>query len=126
MNNLYGWAMSQPLPTGKFKWVEVNPEELPRLAKREHFGYVLEVDVRYPNEIHDFHNKLPFMCEKMKINGVMKLTPNLNNKTRYVVHIRALMQAPNHGLILERIHRAIEFEQSAWVKPYIDFNEFKN
>ena len=56
----------------------------------------------------------------MKINGVEKLTPNLDNKSRYIVHIRALKQALDHGLILERIHRAIEFEQSAWMKPYID------
>ena len=58
----------------------------------------------------------------MKINGVEKLTPNLCNKKRYVVHIRALKQALDHGLILERIHRVIEFKQSAWMKPYIDFN----
>ena len=58
----------------------------------------------------------------MKINRVENLVPNLKDKKNYVIHIRALDQALGHGLILERIHRAIEFDQSAWMKPYIDFN----
>ena len=58
----------------------------------------------------------------MEINGVEKLVPNLHNKRNYVIHIRALDQALTHGLILDRIHRAIEFDQSAWMKTYIDFN----
>ena len=62
------------------------------------------------------------MCEKMKINDVEKLVPNLNDKKNYVVHIKALYQALKHGLILGKVHRVIEFNQSAWLKPYIDFN----
>ena len=62
------------------------------------------------------------MCERMKINGVEKLIPNLYDKKRYVIHIRALEQALKHGLVLDCIHRAIEFKQSAWMKEYIDFN----
>ena len=62
------------------------------------------------------------MYERMKINGVEKLIPNLYDKKRYVIHIRALDQALKHGLVLECIHRAIEFKQSAWMKGYIDFN----
>ena len=62
------------------------------------------------------------MCEGMVINGVEKLIPNLYYKKRYVIHIRALEQALKHGLVLERIHRATEFEQSVWMKEYIDFN----
>ena len=121
-NNLYSWAMSQPLPTGGFKWVNIKPEKIPKLAKLKSKGYILEVDVRYPKELHDYHNDLPFMCEKIKINGVEKLIPNLYDKKRYVIHIRALDQTLNHGLVLERIHRAIEFKQSTWMKEYIDFN----
>ena len=80
-NNLYGWAMIQPLPTGGFKWVgDVTPDEIRRLAKIERKGYLLEVDVKYPKELHDSHNDLPFMCEKLKINGVEKLVPNLYDK----------------------------------------------
>ena len=62
------------------------------------------------------------MCERMKINGVEKLIPNLYYKKRYVIHIRALEQALKHGLVLECIHRVIEFKQSAWMKEHIDFN----
>ena len=62
------------------------------------------------------------MCEKMKINKVEKLVPNLYDKKKYVIHITALDQALKHGLILEKVHRVIEFNQSAWLKPYIDFN----
>ena len=121
-SNLYGWAMSQSLPTVGFKWVSTEPNEVRELAARTDKGYLLEVDVSYPRELHDFHNDLPFMCEKMKISGVEKLVPNLHNKRNYVIHIRALDQALSHRLVVECIHRAIEFDQSAWMKPYIDFN----
>ena len=89
---------------------------------KKDYGYLLEVDVVYPKELHDYHNNLPFMCAKMKINGVEKLVPNLYYKRKYVIYIKALKQAINHGLVLERIHRCIEFKQSAWMKEYIDFN----
>ena len=62
------------------------------------------------------------MCERMKINGVEKLIPNLYYKKRHVIHIRALDQALRHGLVLERIHRVIKFKQSTWMKEYTDFN----
>ena len=62
------------------------------------------------------------MCEKMKINGVKKLAPNLNDKKNYVIHIKVLNQALKLGLILEKGHHVIEFNQSAWFKPYINFN----
>ena len=126
-NNLYGWAMSQPLPTGGFHWVELRKDWSPKtiikeLAVKKDRGYLLEVDVAYPKELHDYHNNLPFMCAKMKINGVEKLVPNLYYKKKYVIHIKVLKQANDHGPVLERIHRCIEFKQSAWMKEYIDFN----
>ena len=133
-NNLYGWAMSQPLPTGGFKWISIGPcgswptqrpikpNKISQLTKRKSKGYLLEVDVRYPRELHDSHNDLPFMGKQRKINGVEKLIPNLYDKKRYVIHVQALDQTLKHGLVLECIHRAIEFKQSAWMKEYIDFN----
>ena len=121
-NILNGWAMSQLLPTSKFKWVEIDPDHISDLAASKFKGYLLEVDVRYPTESHDSHNDLPFMCFKMKINKVEKLVPNLRDKKKYVIHIRALDQVLRHGLVLDRIHRAIEFNQMDWMKPYIDFN----
>ena len=121
-NNLYGWPMSQPLPTRGFRWVDIHPNEISELANYSEKGYLLEVDVAYPRELHDYHNDLSFMFERMRINGLEKLVPNLYYKKRYVIHIRALEQALKHGLVLERIHRAIEVKQSAWMKEYIDFN----
>ena len=121
-NNLYGWAMSQSLPTGGFRWVTIKPNEIDKLAARTDKGYLLEVDVSYPRELHDSHNDLSFMCDGMEINHVEKLVPNLHNKRNYVIHIRALDQALSHRLCLERIHQTIEFDQSAWMKTYIDFN----
>ena len=121
-NNLYGWAMSQPLPIGGFRWVDTEPNKISELATRTDKGYTPEVDVSYPIELHNQHNDLPFMCERIEINRVEKLVPNLRDKKSYIIHIRALAQALRHGLILDRTHRAIEFDQSAWMKPYIDFN----
>ena len=89
-NNLYRWAMSQPLPAGGFCWVDVHPDKFSKLANNSDKGYLLEVDVAYPRELHDYHNDLPFMCERMAINRVEKLVPNLYYKKRYVIHIRAL------------------------------------
>ena len=115
-NNLCGWAMSQPLPNGGFHWVELRKDWSVKtiaeeLATKKNYGYLLEVDVAYPKELHDYHNDIPFMCAKMKINGVEKLVPNLYYKKKYVIHIKALKQAIDHGLVLERIHRCIEFNQ---------------
>ena len=93
--------MSQPLPTGRFRWADVKPNEIHKLAKREEKGYLLEVNVSYPRDLHDSHNDLPFMCERLKIGGVEKLVPNLCNKKSYVIHIQALKQALSHGLILD-------------------------
>ena len=121
-NNLYGWAMSQPLPTGGFKWTDVNPSKISELATRTDKGYILEVDVSYPKDLHNSHNDLPFMCERMEINGVEQLVPNLRDRKNYVIHIQALNQALQHRLRLYGIHRAIEFNQSPWLKTYIDFN----
>ena len=128
-NNLYGWAMSQPLPTGEFKWVNVREDIEPKkvvdmLVKNSDwgYGYLLEVDIQYPPELHSHHNDLPFMCEKISVNGVEKLVPNLYDKEKYVIHVRAVKQALDHGLVLKKIHKTIQFKQSAWMKEYIDFN----
>ena len=118
-SNLYGWARSQPLPTGGFHWVDIHPNEISELVTNKNKGYLLELDVAYPKELHDYHNDLPFMCERMSLGGVEKLVPNLYYKKRYVIHIKALNQALKHGLVLERIHKAMEFNQLAWMKEYI-------
>ena len=86
-NNLYGWEMSQLLPTGGLRWVDVNPNEIDKLTRHTDKDYILEVDVSYPRDLHDSHNDRPFMCERMEIDGVVKRVPNLHNKNNYVIHI---------------------------------------
>ena len=85
----------------------------------------MEVDVDYPRELHDSHNDLTFLCQKIKVDGIEKLIPNSKkplHKEKYVIHIKLLKQALNHGLELKKIHRVIQFKQSGWMKEYIDFN----
>ena len=126
--------MSQPLPTGEFKWVDIENlkggarelkktiDMMVRNSNNRGVGYVLEVDVKYPRELHDLCNDLPFMCEKIRVSGVEKLVPNLHDKKKYVIHVNTLKQVLDHGLVLEKIHRVIQFKQSVWMKEYIDFN----
>ena len=124
-NRLSGWAMIQNLPTHGFKWKEeedVTPEKIDKLVKKDKREYLLEVNVEYPKELHENHNKLPFLTEKMKISRVEKLVPNLKDKKGYVVHIKALDQALKHDLKLKNVHRVIEFQQSRWMKAYIMLN----
>ena len=85
-------------------------------------GCILEVDVEYPENLHNLHNDLPFLRERMKIDKCKKLVCNLHDKKSYVVQIRSLKQALNHGLILKKVHRVIQFNQETWLKPYIDMN----
>ena len=124
-NNLYGWAMYQNLPTHGFLWKEAEdftPEKIDELVKKDKRGYLLEVHVKYPKELHKNDNELPFLAKRMKIGREEKLVPNLNNKKRYVVHIKALDQALKHGLKFKKVHRVIEFQHSKWMKTYIMLN----
>ena len=125
-NNSYGWAMSQKLPKNNFKWVEdtsrINKEFIKNHNENSNKGYILEVDVKYPKKLHDLYSDLPFLPRRMKIDKCKKLVRNLQNKKKYVVQIKSLKQALNHGLKLKKIHRIIEFNQKAWLKPYIDMN----
>ena len=123
-NNLYGWAMSQKLPINGFKWVnnEINEEFIKNYNENSDKGCILEVDIKYLRKLHDLHSDLPFLPKRMKIDQCKKLVCNLRNKKKYVVHIKLLKQALNHGLKLKKVHRIIEFNQEAWLKPYIDMN----
>ena len=85
-------------------------------------GYILKVDVEYPENICMLHSDLVFLPQRMKISKCTKLVCTTQNKENYVIHIRALKQALNHGLKLTKVHRIIQFDQEAWLKPYIDMN----
>ena len=80
------------------------------------------MDVKYLKRLHKLHSDLTFLPERMKIDKCNKLVCNLSNKKKYVTHINSLKQALNHGLKLKKIHRIIEFNQEAWLKPYIGMN----
>ena len=147
-NNLYGWAMSQYLPTGGFRWMtekQINKINLDKYKDDSKKGLILEVDLEYPKELHDLHNNYPLAAEKIKVTNDMlsdyskkisdkynistglvhKLIPTLSNKNKYVIHYRNLQLYINLGLKLTKIHRVLEFNQSPWLKQYIDFNTEK-
>ena len=127
-NNFYGLAMSNKLPVNGFKWLdsdkinEINEDFIKNYDENNDKGYNFEVDVKYPKRLHELHSDLPFLSERMEINKCKKLVCNLFNKKKYVTHINSLKQALNHGLKLKKIHRIIEFNHEAWLKPYIDMN----
>ena len=124
-DNLYGRAMSKKLPVNGFKWTDndkINEEFIKNYNENDKKGYIFEVDVKYPKKLHDLHSDLPFLPERMEINKCKKLVYNLYDKKKYIVHINSLKQALNRGLKLKKIHRIIEFNQEAWLKPYIDMN----
>lgn len=122
-NNLYGWAMCEPLPVGKFEWM--NEEELlnwERKVNSEGIGCVLEVDLEYPEELHDYHNDFPLAPETLTLNKVPKLTPNLMNKKKMVLHGENLKLYLSLGLKLGKVWREIKFKEKAWMKDYIEMN----
>ena len=145
-NNLYGWAMSQKLLTGDFRWIPC-PEyiNLDSYDENSARGLILEVDLEYPKELHSLHNDYPLASEKitvgeemlsdysreilgregMTIGKVQKLNPNLKDKEKYVLHYQNLQLYLKLGLKLKKIHRALEFSQSKWLEPYIAFNTQK-
>ena len=140
-NNLYGWAMSQPMPTGGFRWVDYSETLLDKPADSA-IGYILEVDLAYPSSKHAEHNDYPLAPEKMKVDKSMmspyqqrlvddlnvnsyeseKLVPNLQPKTRYVLHYRNLQLYLKLGLKLERVHKVLAFDQRPWMASYIEKN----
>ena len=148
-NNLYGWAMCKRLPTGNFKWLNNLPETseeiesfLNKYTEDGDRGIILEVDLEYPKELHDLHNEYPCAPEKMIITDDMlsdyakkmkeehsissgkvpKLVTTLYDKEKYVLHYQNLKLYLKLGLKIKKIHRVLEFNQSEWLKEYIDFN----
>ena len=125
-NNLYGWAMSQKLPVNGFKWENdlsrFNEDFIKNYNENSDVGYFLEVDVEYPKKLFGSHKDLPFLPERKKLEKVEKLVCSIEDKEKYVIHIRALKQALNNGLKLKMVHRVIKFQQKALLKSYIDMN----
>ncbi|KAL4135504.1 hypothetical protein QTP88_007110 [Uroleucon formosanum] len=123
-NNLYGWAMSKYLPTGDFKWVDsLNDFDVMNISDKSCKGYILEVDLHYPKELHDLHSDFPLAPERHFDNKQLpKLLTTLYDKKKYIIHYETLKLYINLGLKIEKIHRVLEFSQSPWLKVYVDFN----
>ena len=68
------------------------------------------------------HSDLPILPDRKKIGKTEKLVCGIEDKGKYVIHVNALKQALNHGLRLINVHRVIQFNQEAWMEPYIDMN----
>ena len=146
MNNLYGCAISEYLPYEGFRWLKnIDKFDMMSINDKSPIGYFLEVDHEYPDELHELHNDFPLAPEKLTVSGdmlskyckkiadkyeikvgdVKKLIPNLGNKTNYVVHYRNLQLYLSLEMKLTKIHRVLKFNQSDWMKKYIDFNTEK-
>ncbi|KAJ4444899.1 hypothetical protein ANN_06697 [Periplaneta americana] len=126
-NNLYGFAMSQKLPYGGFEWLsdeEIHHFDLQAINDDSEIGYILEVDIEYPNHLFEKHRDLPFCAEFAKPPGgkQKKLLTTLYSKQHYVAHYKLLQQTVDNGLQIVKIHRVIKFKQSYWLKQYIDLN----
>lgn len=143
-NNLYGEAMTQKLPISDFKWVtDTDSNRLINFDPNGDYGLYVECDLHYPKELHDLHNNYPLAVESRSIlkselspyqlnqltthkeghsEKLKKLVPNLYDKKNYICHIKNLQYYLKKGLTLTKIHRVLKFKQSAWLKPYIDFN----
>ena len=145
-NNLYGWTMSEYLPYKEFNWLKnVDKFDVNSINEKSDTGYFLEVDLKYPDELHGLHNDYSLAPEKcavtndmlskyckeiadkydIKVVDVKKLIPNLRHKTKYVLHYRNLQLYLFLGMKLIKIHRMLKFKQSNWMKKYIDFNTEK-
>ena len=147
-NNLYGLAMSQYLPTGNFKWMtdkEISKIDLGKYKADGKKGLILEVDLEYPQELHDIHNDYPVAPEKVKVSNnmlsayckkiaeeynisiglVSKLVSTLRDKKECVLHYHNLQLYLDLGSKIKKVHRVLKVDQSTWLKQYIDFNAEK-
>ena len=146
MNNLCGWAMSGYLPYGGFNWLKnVDNFDINSVSENSSTGYIVEVDLQYPENLDLLQNDYPLAPEKLAIpydmlsnycrkiadkyriyvGDVMKLVPNLGDKTDYVFHYRNLQLYLPLEMKLTKIHRVLRFEQSDWMKKYLDFSTKK-
>ena len=154
INNLYGYAMSQKLPCNNFRWGDPDTFDPLKDRTQDESSAFLEVDLEYPEELHDEHSLLPMAPESLQIKESMlseyqlkvkrslegkldtpekkltlskctKLVPHLGSRKRYVLHAANLKFYLDHGLKLTKLHRVIEFDQKDWMQPWIQFNTAK-
>ena len=124
---------------------QIDKINLAKYKEDNNKGFIAEVDFEYPEELHNLHNDYPLAAEKVKVTEdmlsdyckqiaekyeisiglVYKLIPTLGKKEKYVLHYRNLQLYIDLGLKITKVHRALEFNQSPWLKQYIDFNTEK-
>lgn len=126
-NNLYGYAMTMKMPISEFRLLtidEINSIDIITIPDDSEYGYILEVDLSYPEHLHNMHSDLPFAAEKFIPPGgkTDKLIANLYDKFNYIIHYVHLKECLNNGLILRKIHRIVTFRQDQFLKKYIDLN----
>ncbi|XP_011859942.1 PREDICTED: uncharacterized protein LOC105557336 [Vollenhovia emeryi] len=125
VNNLYGWAMCESLPYAQFQWVsDVESVDVMSVTADSDIGYIMEVNLAYPRELHDAHADLPFCPTRASPPGKVtdKLPATLHDKSRYVIHYRNLQQCVRYGMRILKIHRVLHFAQSPWLRGYIELN----
>lgn len=139
----------QPLPYGNFRWLsktEVKKFNILETTPTSSVGYLLEVDLDYPKELHNYHDDLPMapehlnitynmlsphakkLCDSLNLKHVLpckKLTPNFFNKQNYICHYLTLKFYVENGLKITKIHKILAFSQKPWLKEYINFNNEK-
>ena len=120
------WQCHKKLPVIDFEWIkdtsQFNKDFIKSYNEESNEEYFLEIDVQYLEKLHELHNDLPFLPERIKIEKVVNLAAHLHDKTEYVIHIRNLKEALNHGLVLKKVHKIVKFNQNSCLKPYIDTN----
>ena len=118
--------MSQKLLLKYFKWVEdvseLNEDFIKCYSDESDERYFLEVDVQYPENLHNLYYGLSLLPKRIKIKKVDKLLGNLHDNEEYILHIRNFKKALNYKLVFEKVHRVIKFKQKLWSKQYIDKN----
>ena len=119
--------MSQKLPVNWFMCYndylsDFNEKFIKNYNENSDEGYFLEVDIKYTKQLFSSHKELPFSKARKKLAKREKLVCSIEDKEKYVLRIRALKQAFNHGLILKDVHRIIKFNQEVWLKLCIDMN----
>ena len=107
--------MSKDLPTHGFEWMDEN-----ELKDWKNQRCILEVALKYPKSLHDFHNDYPLAAESLRIENVEKLVPNINDKKKYVLHCYNPKQCLEMGLKIRKSTE--EFKDSPWLKKYIYLN----
>lgn len=124
----FSWSMVQHLPKCDFKWVkDLEKSRFWDVEDDSSTGYILEVDLHVPRHQHNRLSDLPPCPEHRAAPGSKqkKLLTTLYDKKNYVIHYRALKQAVKLGLVITKIHRAVEFTQEPFLKKYVDFNTEK-